>query len=242
MDVGSPSFKAEYYRLNTDPVATPYSRRDFYKIWLIENEGSLIVGSESLAIRKPAIVFLNPLEPYAFKPVAKQRTGYWCIFTEAFASTQGISAILQETPLFKLGSNAVFYPDERRLQAFRFFFEQLIDNYNSTYVFKYQSIKCHIVLLINEAMKLAPGQPRPPRYNAAARLTSLFLHLLEKQFPITSPKQSLKLKKPGDFAGELAVHVNHLNAVVHEVTGKPTSKHIAERILREGQALLRFSD
>jgi AraC-like DNA-binding protein len=62
--------------------------------------------------------------------------------------------------------------------------------------------------------------------------------LLEKQFPVDSPRYTLVLKKASDFADKLSVHVNHLNAAVREITGKSTTAHINERILNEARSLL----
>jgi AraC-like DNA-binding protein len=74
--------------------------------------------------------------------------------------------------------------------------------------------------------------------NAALRLTTQFLNLLEKQFPVSSPLRKMKNRFPVDFAAALAVHVNHLNKSLKGVTGKTTSKHIAERIILEAGILL----
>ena len=46
------------------------------------------------------------------------------------------------------------------------------------------------------------------------------------------------LKSAGDYAARIAVHVNHLNAMGKEVTGKPTTAHISERLVTETQLLL----
>jgi AraC-like DNA-binding protein len=40
----------------------------------------------------------------------------------------------------------------------------------------------------------------------------------------------------------LHVHVNYLNSAVKEVTGKPTTAHIADRIITEARALLQHTD
>ena len=70
------------------------------------------------------------------------------------------------------------------------------------------------------------------------RLTSVFLELLERQFPIESADNPLQLKTAQDYANNLNVHVNYLNRAVKEVTGKPTTTHITERIISEAKALL----
>lgn len=38
------------------------------------------------------------------------------------------------------------------------------------------------------------------------------------------------------------MHVNHLNRSVKEVTGKPTTSHITERVINEAKALLQHTD
>jgi AraC-like DNA-binding protein len=78
--------------------------------------------------------------------------------------------------------------------------------------------------------------------NASARISSLFMELLERQFPIESSSQRLYLRSAIDFARQLAVHVNHLNRALKETTGKTTSQLIGERIAQEARVLLKHTD
>jgi AraC-like DNA-binding protein len=78
--------------------------------------------------------------------------------------------------------------------------------------------------------------------NASARISSLFMELLERQFPIESQLQRINLRSATDFANQLAVHVNHLNRALKETTGKTTSQIIGERITQEARALLKHTD
>jgi AraC-like DNA-binding protein len=75
--------------------------------------------------------------------------------------------------------------------------------------------------------------------NAAVRISSLFMELLERQFPIESPSQQVALRSPSEYAAQMAVHVNHLNRALREVSGKTTTKLIAERLIQEARTLLR---
>jgi len=77
--------------------------------------------------------------------------------------------------------------------------------------------------------------------NGALRLTTQFISLLEKQFPVKSPFTKMKCRFPVDFAVALSVHVNHLNRCLKDITGKTTSQHIAERIILEAGMLLHSS-
>ena len=87
--------------------------------------------------------------------------------------------------------------------------------------------------------KLQPATALYPAHTAAARVTSLFVELLERQFPIETPQQRLALRTAKDYAGRLAVHVNHLNKVLKENTGRTTTDLIGGRVAQEAKILLR---
>lgn len=112
----------------------------------------------------------------------------------------------------------------------------------SDYRYKDELIRNYLNLLIHEALKIQASDNYTKPRNASARVASLFLELLERQFPIESPQKPLKLKTANDFAQNLAVHVNHLNRAVKETTGKSTSVHISERMITEAKTLLKHTD
>ena len=74
------------------------------------------------------------------------------------------------------------------------------------------------------------------------RIVSLFIELLERQFPIESPHQTLSLRSAKEYAERLAVHVNHLNKVLKENTGKTTTELISGRMIQEAKILLKQTD
>ena len=69
----------------------------------------------------------------------------------------------------------------------------------------------------------------------------MFLELLERQFPIDDQHPSIQVRAASDFAGQLNIHVNHLNRAVKETLQKTTTQVIAERVLQEAKILLRHS-
>ena len=114
----------------------------------------------------------------------------------------------------------------------------MIQEQQSDYQYKDDLIRDYINLILHESLKLEPSKNFDQKKSAAERLTSVFLELLERQFPIESPESPLMLRTPNDFAENLAVHVNYLNRAVKQVTGKTTSQHISERITSEAKAIL----
>jgi AraC family transcriptional regulator, transcriptional activator of pobA len=93
--------------------------------------------------------------------------------------------------------------------------------------------------LIHYGQKLKPVVPSQTHINAATRIFSLFIELLERQFPIENTTQILQLRTAKDFADTLKVHVNHLNKVLKETTGKTTTEIIASRVSQEAKILLK---
>jgi AraC-like DNA-binding protein len=113
------------------------------------------------------------------------------------------------------------------------------EDISSDYTYKYDVLRNRTYELIHFALRMQPAASAPySDSNASTRITSLFMELLERQFPIESPRQQIILQSPSAFASHLSVHVNHLNRALRETTGKTTSRIIAERVTQEARSLL----
>jgi AraC-like DNA-binding protein len=210
-------------------VATPYIRRDFYKITLFRGISRLHYADQGILVDRPALTFSNPLVPYSWEPISERWTGFYCQFTEEFVHIRDRSRIsLQDSPLFKIGGNPVCFLSEEQYATVEGLFRKMIEG-------------SYVNLIIHEALRMQPATASR-QSSAAVRITMSFMELLEKQFPINSQSQTLGLKTAGDYAKHLAIHVNHLNHAVREVTGKATTVHIRERIIAEAKLLLRNTD
>ncbi|QRR01188.1 helix-turn-helix domain-containing protein [Dyadobacter sandarakinus] len=220
-----------------------YNRRDYYKISLILGGSSeLLYASRGITIDRPALVLTTPIIPYAWEARDGLPRGYFCLFANQFLYTPDRAESLQEANLFKVGADPVYFIDDQQITYLESIFQRMRMEANSEYLYKYDIIRSQLNLIIHEAIKMQPSVAyfNPP--NAAARIARLFLDLLERQFPVDAPSSTILFKKAGDFASQLSVHVNHLNAAVQEVTGKSTTTHINERILGEARSLLHYTD
>lgn len=222
--------------------AVPYNRRDFYKIALALGTGKLHYADKGVLVDKPALIFSNPMIPYAWEAVSEEQDGFFCLFTEGFLKAKDRDLALQESPLFKIGADPVFFVNTVQQEYITTIFQNMLREFNSEYAYKTDLLRNHVSLLFHEAMKMQPSAEYFKHQNASARIASLFLKLLERQFPVDSPQYELKLRTAADYAGQLSVHVNHLNRAVKEVTGKTTTEHIAGRMLTEAKALLKHTD
>jgi len=225
-------------------VDAPISRgrRDFYKMGLVNGNMTVYYGDRILKINDTVLFFINPNVPHSVVRHSKKITGYACLFAETFITGRERTGILKNSPLFQIGDTPVIPLNKEQAAFMSEIFQKMLDVHGGDYHYKSELIRNCIELIIHEALRIQPAKNVPRFKNAATRITHLFTDLLERQFPIERTDEPLKLKTAQNFAAELSVHVNYLNRSVKEVTGKPTSVHIAERITAEAKALLQHTD
>jgi AraC family transcriptional activator of pobA len=225
-------------------ITLPHNRRDFYKITLLKRgEGLLSYADKTIHVKDGALSFTNPMIPYAWEHLSDEKpAGYFCMFTEAFTNTQLNAESLSGSPLFRAGGNHVLFPDQRSGALLKDIFEHMLAEMQSAYINKYELLRSYVQIIIHEALKIEPAGDRSKPGVSSARIGALFLELLERQFPIASPRHTVRFKNAGEFAAQLSVHTNHLNRALKEATGKTTTELISQRILREARALLLHSN
>ena len=230
------------FQIESDGGATRvYSRKDFYKICLTTGKSNIHYADRSFEQEGTILFFGNPHIPYSWETISTTYAGYTILFSEEFFKASDRSESLQHSPLFKIGGTPILKINEEQRQFLNTIFQRMIEEQKSDYTYKDDLIRNYINLIIHEALKLQPSEHFDQHKNAASRLASVFLELLERQFPIESSDNPLQLKTAQDYANHLNVHVNYLNRAVKEVTGKSTTTHISERIASEAKALLQHT-
>jgi AraC-like DNA-binding protein len=222
-------------------IVRSYNRKDFYKICVITGHNVIQYADRGFDVQGTTLFFGNPLIPYSWENITQQ-TGYTCLFSESFLRAQDRSDSLQESPLFKIGGTPIFSLNEQQCEFVEQLFQRMLAEQDTEYLYRDDLIRNYINLIIHEALKMQPAENFIKHKDAASRIAIQFLEMLEKQFPIEHADEPLQLKTAQGFADKLAVHVNHLNRAVKQVTGKSTTTHISERIITEARALLQHTD
>jgi AraC family transcriptional activator of pobA len=230
------------YETSSSDGGHTYSRKDFYKISITTGKFAFHYADRSFETKDTFLFFGNPRVPYSCEVLAPKHSGYTCLFTEDFLKKGNRSEGLQESPLFKLGGTPLLKLSKEQKIFITALFKKMLVEQATDYAFKSELIRNYLNLIIHEAVKMQPSENLSKQKNAAERITAVFLELLERQFPIENRERPLELKTAQDYGKSLSVHVNHLNSSVKEVTGKPTSTLIADRIIAEAKALLLHTD
>lgn len=220
----------------------PYSRKDYYKISLISGENTVHYADKTLVVNDNMLLFANPQIPYNWEPLTEEKEGSFCVFTEAFF--QGFGNF-KDYPLFQTQGTPILSITDEEFEKVKGIYKKMFVEINSDYTYKYDVLRNLVFELIHTALKLRPAKiekDQTSNSTATQRVTSLFLELLERQFPIESVQQRVQLRTPGEFAFHLNIHNNYLNKVLKSATGKTTSQVIAERFTLEARALLKHTN
>jgi len=220
----------------------PYNRRAYYKISLISGRNKAEYADKVIDIEKNALLFATPKIPYHWLPQDDNQHGFFCIFTDEFLVQNKSGVVLDELPIFRPGGYPIFQISDETVEEITYIFTKMYKELSSDYAYKYDLLRNYLLELIHIGQKLQPATALYPTHTASARVSSLFIELLERQFPIESPHQKLSLRTAKDYAERLSVHVNHLNKVLKENTGKTTTDIISNRIIQEAKILLKQSD
>ncbi|WP_179415789.1 helix-turn-helix domain-containing protein [Mucilaginibacter sp. E4BP6] len=233
-------FEAEkLFDKKTGTRIMPYSRREYYKISWIRGKSKAEYADKVIDISENALLFATPKIPYNWVPADSDQTGMFCIFTADFLTPHKAGVSLDDLPIFQPGQVPVFQLDAEESKEIEYIFRKMQRELGADYKFKYDLLRNLVLELIHYGQKLQPMQAISTAQNASERISSLFIELLERQFPLESMNQRLNLRTAKDYADRLAVHVNHLNKVLKEVTGHTTTQIISNRVIQEAKILLK---
>ena len=224
----------------TGKTEMPYNRRTYYKISLIKGKNRVEFADKVVEIIDCAVLFASPKIPYRYTALDTSQAGNFCVFTADFLSKSKTGITIDELQVFMPQSGFVYQITETQYAFFESIFQKMHAEMASDYEYKYELLRNHVIELILNGQKLEPILPTTKDSStASSRIFTLFIELLERQFPIESPNQVLQLKTAKDYAETLGIHVNHLNKVLKETSGKTTTQIISSRINQEAKILLK---
>ncbi|WP_461453348.1 helix-turn-helix domain-containing protein [Mucilaginibacter sp.] len=233
-------FEAEkLFDKKTGTRIMPYSRREYYKISWLKGKSRAEYADKVIDIPESALLFATPKIPYNWVPDDGNQTGMFCIFTADFISPYKAGSTIDDLPIFQPGQLPVFQLDELEAKEIEYIFRKMNKEFSTDYKYKYDLMRTMVLELIHYGQKLQPMSALSATQNATERISSLFIELLERQFPLDSLNQRLNMRAAKDYADRLAVHVNHLNKVLKDTTGYTTTQLISKRVVQEAKILLK---
>src|ERR1019366_5439716 len=217
----------------------PYKRRDYFKIMLVIGNSKVHYADKVVEVQNQALSFSNPHMPYKWEHLDNIRSGVFCIFNQHFFHQYGN---LNQNAVFQPNGTRIFELTDEQVSKVQSIYERMFEEINSDYIHKYDVLRTLVFELLHFAIKMQPSAASDKQpIHASQRISTMFLELLERQFPIDDNHQTVSLRSASDFARQLNIHVNHLNRALKDTTEKTTSQLIAERFLQEAKILLKHS-
>ncbi|NBB30265.1 AraC family transcriptional regulator [Cellulophaga sp. BC115SP] len=221
---------------------TAFGRRHFNLILLSIGHSKIHFNDHVFHLDGVYLFFANSRVPYATEILSDNHTGYSCVFTEEFIKPLARLESIKQSPLFKVNGTPAFKLNTEQQAKLTGIFETMIANDTTDYLYKDDMMRNYIQLIIHETLQMQPDEHFTQFNNASLRITTKFMEILERQFPIEDMNNPIHLKTAQDYANQLSIHVNYLNRAVKEILGKSTTTIIAERISAEAITLLRYTD
>ena len=220
------------------------NRSEFFKILFItRGSGILQYGTGEFRIDPGCLLFLKPTEVKSWKATSMNQEGFYLIFNELFLTTNpwGFKE-LKDSCLFDV-TRPVLPLDSAQLAVMHPAFDDLYVEFSGTNSFREEMCRLRLKIILLQSRRFHEGTDHKMTdvcASAAVLLTRRFQDLLEGEFTVRK-KAEVRLRSPSDYAEELCVHTNYLNASVKRTTGRTTQELIKDRILHEACILLKYT-
>jgi len=240
---GADSFHILDLCLTGNPIFSfEYSRKKFYTATLLQGDYRLEFEDRNIDITGNSLLFTTTKIPFGVHEAGSGYSGISCVFKEEFITKANSGYRLLEFPIYKPGRQNIYSLTEEQTKLFIEVYNKIFDELKADSAFKDNLLRTYLLEIIFNAQKLAPISSFVKTNNTTEVIACSFIRLLESQFPIESPQDTIKFKTAKDFADNLSLHPNYLNRQVKLSKGRTVSEIIAARLIQEAKILLKLTN
>ncbi|MBT2560269.1 helix-turn-helix domain-containing protein [Pedobacter sp. ISL-68] len=218
------------------------NRREFYKIMLItKGSGVMTIGFRTFYIQQPTLIFAHPNDIISWKDLSEQLEAKYILFKKPFLlDNPHFKEMLDKYGLFQNKDKNIISLKDNDLSLVRQYFDNIAEQENAYSCYREETIQVMLQMLIVESMKIG-HYPEPNHIGADHLHIHNFFSLLEKETSNINYLAPIRIRTAKEFAQNLDMHPNYLNAVLKKHTGQNVSAHIRDRILEESKTLLLYT-
>jgi AraC-like DNA-binding protein len=219
------------------------NRREFFKVLLIaKGAGVFTMGLNTYYIEEPTLLFIHPNDIISWKNLSDEPAGYYVLFKKMFINHHPqLKAVIDKFGLFVDKPRSVIRLTESEVPMISQYFQKMQEEELSNSEFKEDAMQAFLQLLMVESMKVA-RYPKPDEVTEDYSHVHHFFDLLERETSGINYSTPIRIKTAKEFAHNLDMHPNYLNALLKKHTGQNASTHIRNRLLDEAKALLVQTD
>ncbi len=218
-------------------------KHEFYAIAIkVEGSGKAISGHHSNFPEGATVFFNSPFQIISWD-ILPDWEGYYLMFSKEFITrSKHLQQLLTEFPYLKIDQSVPFEVAPNEVSKLLSIYQTIYKEQQNLQEDSLAIIEAQVLVLLNYVKRFFNAQTNREEVIEAFRkadinLLSRFQALIETAFYETSI-QAKKSHSPKYYAEQLAVHPNHLNAVVKQITGHTAKTHIHQHILRLAKSRL----
>ncbi len=242
--IGIPQPKQPYFDIRsfeenmpTVVAKMPPFKHEFYAIAIkAEGSGKVISGHYNEFPEGATVFFNSPFQIISWD-ILPDWQGYYLMFSREFiVQSVHLQRLLSEFPFLKIDKSIPFEVLPGEVSKLLSIYESIYEEQHNLREDSIAIIEAQVLVLLNFVKRFFNAQVQDDVANREIRkadinLLSRFQSLIETSFYETG-KSSGKIHSPGYYAQQLAIHPNHLNAIVKQVTGHTAKTHINNHLLR----------
>lgn len=218
-------------------------RRRFYKIFhMTSGTGLLTIGLHRYEMGPNEIAFVHPNEIMSWQTTSEETGGHFCLIHPDYFGhdAEHVGQLVRQYPFFQ-ADQAVIQLQDNQSTLIDGCFATILKEERGNDEDKKQAILLQLQLILLESKRAGRNRSKM-RVSDNYGYIYQFLSLLESSFQVQDHTHFTKLKTAAEFAEELHVHPNYLNALIKNHTGKTLREHIQDRLLHEAKSLLVQTD
>ncbi|HEX8576708.1 MAG TPA: helix-turn-helix domain-containing protein [Flavobacterium sp.] len=240
-----PEFDARTFDENMPTILKKLEpiKHEFYAIGILfEGTSHTWHGIENM---KANIIFNSPYQLISWN-IENDWSGYYIMFTQDYLMQCHFSnSLLLDFPFLKLDQVKPLSVPEEHIGFLKTKFEQILSEYNSENNDKFKFIESYLNLLLLSIRRFSGNSQvnfpaSDQNRNADLKLVSKYQFLIETSLSRKEIKAAFF--STSYYADKLAIHPNHLNAIVKRITGNTAKQLIQERIIQTAKSLITQSD
>ncbi|MDC8004282.1 helix-turn-helix domain-containing protein [Aureisphaera galaxeae] len=222
-------------------------KHEFFAIAIkVEGSGKAISGHHTNFPDGATVFFNSPFQIISWD-ILPDWEGYYLIFSKEFITqSKHLQQLLMEFPFLKIDRSIPFEVKSKEVSKLLSVYEAIYEENRTLKEDSLAIIEAQVLVLLNFVKRFFNAQTNKEEAleefrKADIHLLSRFQTAIETSF-YNSDTFSKKTHSPSYYAELLAVHPNHLNAIVKQITGHTAKAHINKHILRLAKSRLLQTD
>ncbi len=223
-------------------------RHEFYAIAIkVEGSGKAITSHYNNFPDGATVFFNTPFQLISWD-ILPDWQGYYIMFSKEFIiRSKHLQELLTEFPFLKIDKSIPFEVKPEEVSKLLSIYEAIYHEHHHPKPDSSAVIEAHVLVLLTYVKRFFVSQFDEQEADKAIRkadvnLLSRFQTLLELTLNDLET-EARKPHSPSYYAEQIAVHPNHLNAIVKQITGHTAKAHINAQLIRMAKSrLIQTSD